>query len=216
MIRNQQNLPEHGIQYESRFASNRSEQFFFKFDRTPFMNDMTYAGDASFESAKLDSNLNVQGRKNLVNANLAWGGPYKILTGFLQPKYIEIVEDLKPRNKVVLSKEDELKKKSRTHYHTTGRNLNDFPTYSGEFENRLPSGYGIIVFEGGEAYRGMWKKGLPHGNGVFISKTGNGYAGEFKKGQPQGKGQIWVWDWYRNEVVDTVEGEWVGGDWYSF
>jgi len=206
--RKKKHLPEYAsTKYTGHSGKSRS------FKRAEFMNDLTHAGNESFAHVQSNPNFDVKRREDLMNPNLAWGGPYRIPKRIKIPKFAQVISNHPTRQDYILSPHEELQKKSEEHYHTDGRNLNDFATFTGEFIRRRPSGYGILVYQEGEAYRGQWKGGLQEGEGVFITRNGNGYSGQFRKGKPCGRGEIWVWDWFGNKVKDHFKGEWVGGKW---
>lgn len=207
-----QHLPEHAeVDSPTATASKKKS-----FSRTQYMNDLTQAGKESFTHAKSLNKYGIKSRKELMNPELAWGGPYSIPHNIHLPSFAKLIEITEPRTqmKPQYTDSEKLKKKSRATFYEISRNLNNFHTYTGEFENRNPSGYGILVYENGEAYRGQWKKGLFHGTGIFITKNGNGYSGEFKDGRPEGKGEIWIWNWFERKVQDQIVGEWINGKWH--
>jgi len=50
------------------------------------------------------------------------------------------------------------------------------------------SSYGSRTFDSGDTYTGQWENGKPHGFGVYIWANGFKYEGEFKDGHPSGLG----------------------------
>ena len=204
-------LPEHASHAPSTISGKKSS-----FKRTQFMNDLTHAGKESFSHIKSEAKYGLKSRKQLMNPELAWGGPYKIPESIKLPKFVSTIEKMDPVHQSKPSLEQEIKMRSQKMYHTASRNLNDFHTYTGEFQHRAPSGYGILVFENGEAYRGQWSNGIMHGEGVFITRNGNGFCGNFRNGKPDGKGEIWIWDWLNSTVLETVNGEWINGKWHTY
>lgn len=77
-------------------------------------------------------------------------------------------------------------------------------TYSGEWENGLPSGYGTYTWSNGSdaivknnrrhqfpcsnRYQGYWKEGKRHGQGIFQYSSGARYEGEWKDNMKHGQG----------------------------
>ena len=59
--------------------------------------------------------------------------------------------------------------------------------YFGNWENGIPNGFGIIVFNGMKAYEGEFKNGQKCGQGIEVFPDGDYYKGEFINGYREGK-----------------------------
>lgn len=72
----------------------------------------------------------------------------------------------------------------------------DGSSYTGNWENNLPSGYGRLQSHTAgaqqEFYDGQWKDGLTHGLGTQQWRDGTKYNGYFAKGKKDGKG-VFTW-----------------------
>ena len=186
-----------------------------KEERTKYMNELTQAGVCSYKFAKSQPALQIKGQNELTDGKYAWGGPYKLPSKIVPQNFSKIIHSYVSQQQPIFSDEQIEKQKSLRNFWTESRNLNDFATYTGEFENRVPQGYGMIVFDNGEGYRGMWKLGLSHGKGLYITQNGNGYYGEFKDGLADGKGHLWTWDWVNGRALSFEQGEWTNGKWIT-
>jgi hypothetical protein len=61
--------------------------------------------------------------------------------------------------------------------------------YEGYFKNKLPNGYGKLLWSAtGCLYFGEFKDGKEHGIGTIRWPDGQGYTGEFRDGKPAGAG----------------------------
>jgi len=74
--------------------------------------------------------------------------------------------------------------------------------YEGECRDGLKNGRGVMTWTDGEKYDGDFKDGKYHGRGVIIYPTGNKYDGEWKDYKKHGRG---VFTWSSGE---KYEGEW--------
>lgn len=67
-------------------------------------------------------------------------------------------------------------------------------TYSGETRNRLPHGFGVIVFHSGKdevaRYAGSFANGLRSGHGVAASEGGHVWHGQWSEGEACGLGLL--------------------------
>jgi hypothetical protein len=83
-------------------------------------------------------------------------------------------------------------------------------TYYGELDHKLRrSGYGHMVFAGGDLYHGEWERNARHGQGAYFwARTGSVFAGRWKCGERRGPGAF-VFGRGRAEGV-VVEGVWDG------
>lgn len=81
--------------------------------------------------------------------------------------------------------------------------LSNGDIYLGEWEERLPCGYGVLMLAEGSLYEGFLLRGLPHGEGRLILSSGNVYEGEFISGKAQGYGTFFS----KNYVIK--------GTWYD-
>ena len=61
--------------------------------------------------------------------------------------------------------------------------------YFGDWENGIPNGFGIIVFNGMKSYEGEFKDGQKCGQGIEVFPDGDYYKGEFINGYREGKGK---------------------------
>jgi len=66
--------------------------------------------------------------------------------------------------------------------HPDGRN------YVGDFEYGEITGYGTMIFAGGEKYTGSFLRGKAHGDGTMTHPNGKKYTGEFQNGIIEGYG----------------------------
>jgi len=74
-------------------------------------------------------------------------------------------------------------------FHGHGNLKTNNGTYSGNFENGLPSGEGKMQYSNSDSYEGQWKTGLRHGQGTMNSQDGV-YTGQWSKDLKDGIGRI--------------------------
>ena len=83
--------------------------------------------------------------------------------------------------------------------------------YSGQANNSVPHGLGILKRGKNWTYYGEWKSGTPHGIGCLNCKNDGKYIGKFKKGKYHGQGQFingknyYIGQWKKN--LQHGEGE---------
>ena len=63
-------------------------------------------------------------------------------------------------------------------------------TFTGEFRENRPNGFGTIVFPKGARYVGEISNGVMHGKGTYVHPNGTTYVGEFKSGLREGSGTL--------------------------
>jgi len=74
--------------------------------------------------------------------------------------------------------------------------------YEGECRDGLKNGRGVMTWTDGEKYDGEWKNGQRNGRGVMIYSNGGKYDGDWRDGERNGRG---VYTWSNGEKYD---GEW--------
>ena len=62
----------------------------------------------------------------------------------------------------------------------------DGSTYTGDWLDDHPCGYGIETYSDGSAYTGSFRDDLRHGYGEFLTPSGACYSGQFEKGEMHG------------------------------
>ncbi len=65
-------------------------------------------------------------------------------------------------------------------------------SYEGYWENGKKSGFGMYLWDIGDAYMGEWKNDKMHGFGSYTYANDNGYDGSFVNGFIHGKGRFYV------------------------
>lgn len=60
--------------------------------------------------------------------------------------------------------------------------------YDGEMKNKLPHGYGKMIYFDGSIYIGNWREGAQHGQGRMLYATGDTYEGNWENDAPHGQG----------------------------
>lgn len=60
--------------------------------------------------------------------------------------------------------------------------------YSGEIQNNLMHGYGVLEFNDGSRYEGEFSRGIMEGRGTFLWPDGRHYEGDFRNGKMEGTG----------------------------
>lgn len=63
-------------------------------------------------------------------------------------------------------------------------------TYSGEFQDGKPHGWGRMKYRDGVVYEGGWRQGIAHGKGRMIMPSGTEVEAIFLQGRPSGRGRI--------------------------
>ena len=63
-------------------------------------------------------------------------------------------------------------------------------TFTGEFRENQPNGFGVIIFPKGARYTGEISDGKMNGKGTFIQANGTTYVGEYKSGLRDGSGTL--------------------------
>lgn len=63
-------------------------------------------------------------------------------------------------------------------------------TYEGDWVNRVPHGYGRMVYSDGSVYVGGWKNFKFHGHGKLVQKGGVMFEGEWREGRLHGSGRV--------------------------
>ena len=81
------------------------------------------------------------------------------------------------------------------------------PKYSGEIQNGLPNGQGIIAYPDGDKYEGQLKNGRLNGQGIYTFNDGGIYVGQWKDSQIHGQGTL---NWSDGR---KYEGKWKDGTW---
>ena len=102
------------------------------------------------------------------------------------------------------------------------------PKYTGEVENGVPNGFGIMIFLNGNKYIGGWKDGRWSGQGTFTTSNGSKYVGELKNGEKNGQGthtypdgstyegeyeDDWEWNGTQYDKNGNITGKYVNGKW---
>ena len=134
------------------------------------MNDLTLAAqqcsDYMASGKGRDKGINPKPRKELLSEeHLAWGGPYILKKDSEVPELFKILKDLKLPG----SKDNSI---AQSAFYSESRNLEERPTYTGEFGHQQPNGFGVLVYGSGCGYRGQWKNGAFHGQGFAVAVTG--------------------------------------------
>ena len=83
----------------------------------------------------------------------------------------------------------------------------DGSTYSGEFLEGLPEGYGVQRDSNGVQYTGSWQAGLRSGLGLIDFGDGSSYSGEFRLGLAY-EG---IYDWGDGRMTNSYQNE--NGEW---
>ena len=89
------------------------------------------------------------------------------------------------------------------------KKLNSETTYSGEFRNGIPNGFGEVIFANENNFKGEFKNGKFTGNGYLTLKPDNrgyGYIGELRNGEFHGRGKRFAGDL-------IYEGDFKNGKW---
>ena len=59
----------------------------------------------------------------------------------------------------------------------------DGTTYTGEFEEGRPTGFGSVAYANGDSYEGEWADNGPDGDGTYVFRAGNRVAGKWRLGK---------------------------------
>lgn len=62
--------------------------------------------------------------------------------------------------------------------------------YKGQWRNKKPHGYGVMITEDEDIYEGYFQNGVPYGKGRLFYKNGDYFQGDFAEGKIHGKGKL--------------------------
>ena len=141
------------------------------------MNELTLAASKAREFLMRITEYAIEDHNTLAEPKLRWSGPIALSELTFPAKFAHKIETA--ADGVQSSLNPQREQSNLSTFYTASRNLIEYATFTGQMKNKIPHGYGVLIFGQGDGYFGQWAEGLMQGKGLFMARNGNSFNGNF-------------------------------------